>query len=112
MSLAAIEEVESAAQAARRRPRYDDETALASVTTPAPASEEPWFLRPAGQPQQSPVPPVQTQPIQSTPNPEFQSASTANVRPERPIANPPVRPFRPVRRGPPGGWRKAACGRG
>jgi len=61
MSLAAIEDIESAAQAARRRPQYDDRVALAGVTTPAeqPTADGPWFLRPAGQPQQVPVNPVQ-----------------------------------------------------
>ena len=116
ISLSAIEDVESAAQAARRRPQYDDRVALAGVTTPAePApADGPWFLRPAGQPEQTGIPPVQQQPVQSSNNPEsFANASTANIRPEpvQPIQQPVV-PVRPIRRGPPGGWRKAACGRG
>lgn len=110
MSLAAIEQVEEAAQAARRKPRYETETALASTVTPevtpaSPASgSEPWFLRPAGQAQPGFTP---EQPV-SVSNQSVSPSSQVNVVPERPRPQPVVQP---IQRRPPG-WRRAACGRG
>lgn len=105
MGLAAIEQVEEAAQEARRSPRYDTETALASVSTPAaeapPSGDAPWFLRPVGQ----------SQPgfVSETPPGVANVAIAPNVRPEPP--RPPLQPIaRPPR--PRGGWVRAACGRG
>ena len=108
MGLAAIEQVEEAAQAARRRPRHEDATALASSVSPAAAQaaasgSDPWFLRPAGQAQ----PGFVEQPT-SVSNQGVTQSSQVNVVPERPRPQPVVQPVRPR----PPGWRRAACGRG
>ncbi len=106
MGLAGIEQVEEAAQEARRRPRYrDDEVALAAAT-PAPApADAPWFLRPAGQSQPGAV-------VEQPPSQSF-----ANVAAERPLPPAVAEPVVQPRRNPPppprrGNWVRAACGRG
>ncbi len=112
MGLDGIEQVEEAAQAARRRPTsYDDRLEFASATSQeatTASGDAPWFLRPAGEAQPGAViEPPRPQPIANT-SPNFSNVSAEQPRP---IVNPPPRPVRPINR--PGGWRvKAACGRG
>jgi hypothetical protein len=105
MGLTGIEQVEEAAQEARRRPRYrDDEVALAAATPASTPADAPWFLRPAGQ----------SQPGAAVEQP---SQSFANVAAERPLPPAVAEPVVQPRRNPPppprrGNWVRAACGRG